>query len=383
MANRSPQDVAARRVAIINLIAGEGLSVDEVHEQLHPRAGLRTVHEDISWMAETFPEHLKREKAGKGHGHRIAYRWQGHVPYILDKPITWLTEEELIGLVAARGFLRENGTDQDPLSASKGASRSAAGAQSAIVPAASLRPPLDSPEGTDLCACDLLAGAIGRLLNRAGVQEAAEILARHVVTVSRFGAAPIDCANLALALAATATGDCLEFTYENLQGVTREVHAVPARCVLIKGEWYCIAWAGSLKNFRVARMKSARRVRNRPDKAPVSIPGSEVDALLKSAFFATASRRPADRARVVLAVSPQAWPHIRDRRWGDNQVLVEEPTDLPPGWRRLTFTTTGLAECQHWVLGMGATVRVEGPEPLVTWIQDQILQLQQPLGATG
>ena len=80
MANRSLQDVAARRVAIINLIAGEGLSVDEVHEQLHPRAGLRTVHEDISWMAETFPEHLKREKAGKGpHGtttaHRIAYRW--------------------------------------------------------------------------------------------------------------------------------------------------------------------------------------------------------------------------------------------------------------------------------------------------------------------
>jgi hypothetical protein len=32
---------------------------------------------------------------------------------------------------------------------------------------------------------------------------------------------------------------------------------------------------------------------------------------------------------------------------------------------------------------MGATVRAEGPETLVTWIQDQIRQLQQPLGATG
>ncbi len=345
MANKAPQEVAARRVAIINLIASERLPVERIREKLRPQAGLRTIHEDIAWMADTFPDHLMREKAGNGQTHRVVYRWQGNVPYLLTKPITWLTEEQLIALVAARGFLREYSADQ-----------------------------LDT---------DLLAGAIGRLLDRAGVQEAVDILARHVVTVSRFGAAPIDCANLALALAATATGDGIEFTYENLQGVTRAVAAVPARCVLIKGEWYCIAWAGTLKSFRVARMQAARRVRTRPAGAPNHIPSHEVDALLKSAFFATSSQRPSDRARVVLAVSPQAWQHLRDRRWGDNQVLAEEPTDLPPGWRRLTFSTTGLAECQHWVLGMGAAVRAEGPEALVGWIQDQIRLLRQPVGASA
>ena len=348
MANRPAQDVAARRVAIIDLIGVEALAVEEVHRRLRPRAGLRTVHEDIAWLLETFPEHLKREKAGKGLGHRVVYRWQGQVPYLLNKPVGWLTEEELIALVAARGFLR----DANPAR-----------------PATSGEPALD----------ELLAGALGRLLDRAGVQDAAKILGRQVLAVSRFGAAPINHACLSLALAATATGETLAFTYENLAGTTHQVSALPLRCLLVKGEWYCIAWAGSLKNFRISRMSDARRLRQRPDGAPTHIPAHEVDALLASAFYATGSDRPKDRVRVTLAVSPQAWPHLRDRRWGDNQKIDEAAADLPAGWRRLAFTTTGLAECQHWVLGMGAGVRAEGPETLVAWVREQIhLLLRSP-----
>ena len=81
------------------------------------------------------PRHLPRapqageRRPGSRHGkHRVTYRWIGHSPYLLEKPITWLTEEELISLVAARGFLRDVDPAKAPLSFSKGTSRSAAGA---------------------------------------------------------------------------------------------------------------------------------------------------------------------------------------------------------------------------------------------------------------
>ncbi|TQE98667.1 MAG: WYL domain-containing protein, partial [Spiribacter salinus] len=277
----------------------------------------------------------------KAHGkHRVTYRWLGHSPYLLEKPISWLTEEELISLVAARGFLR----DVDPAKA----------------------PTVTNPED-----CDILAGAISRLVNRAGVQDAAELLARRVVTVSRFGAAPTKCLALAHTLAATAVAEAIEFDYENLQGLRRRIHAVPQRCVLIKGEWYVIAWAGGLKNFRLSRMDKVQRTRQHPEQAPAYISASEVDALLETGFYATGSTKPKDRTRIQLGIAPQAWPHIRDRRWGENQTIEDEPKGLPEGWRRLSFTTTGLAECQHWVLAMGANARAEKPKALVEWVCEQ------------
>ena len=341
MPKKSPQDTNARRIAIIELIAANPLPVEEIVEQLIPRAGRRTVYEDLEWILDTFPEHLKRESAGKAHGkHRVAYRWLGHSPYLLEKPISWLTEEELISLVAARGFLR----DVDPAKA----------------------PTVTNPDD-----CDILAGAIARLVNRAGVQDAAELLARRVVTVSRFGAAPTRCLALATTLAATAVGDAITFDYENLQGRQRRIHAVPQRCVLIKGEWYLIAWAGFLRNFRLSRMAKVQRTREQPADAPAYISADEVDALLHSGFYATSSTRAKDRVRVQLGIAPQAWPHVCDRRWGDNQTIEEEPKGLPEGWRRLSFTTTGLAECQHWALAMGANARPEGPKALVEWVCEQ------------
>jgi hypothetical protein len=39
------------------------------------------------------------------------------------------------------------------------------------------------------------------------------------------------------------------------------------------------------------------------------------------------------------------------------------------GWKLLSFTTTGLAECQHWVLGMG--LRAEQPPELVEWLRNE------------
>ena len=339
MPKKSPQEVSARRVAIIELIAANPLPVEAIVDQLRPRAARRTVYEDLEWILETFPEHLRRESAGQSHGkHRVTYRWIGQSPYLLSSPITWLTEEELIGLVAARGFLRDTTPEQ---------------------------PPTDTAVASD----DLLAGAIARLVDRAGVQDAAELLARQVVTVSRFGAAPISGQALATTLSATAVGEALTFTYENLQGRQRAVHALPQRCFLSKGEWYVVAWDGTLKTFRLSRMTAVERTSKRPTDAPVSIATSDVDGLLENGFFATSNSRRGDR--VQIAIGPDAWPHVCDRRWGDKQTIAADPEGLPEGWLRLSFTTTGLAECRHWVLAMGANARAEKPKALVEWVREQ------------
>jgi WYL domain len=71
----------------------------------------------------------------------------------------------------------------------------------------------------------------------------------------------------------------------------------------------------------------------------------------------------------VLAVSPGAWPFIQGRTWGTNQKIDDIPDDLPSGWRRLSFTTTGIYECRYWILGMGTSVRAEKPSELVDWLR--------------
>ena len=193
---------------------------------------------------------------------------------------------------------------------------------------------------------------------------------------SRFGAAPTNHLSLATTLAATAVGDAIELDYENLRGRRRRIHAAPQRCLLSKGDWYVVAWAGSLKTFHLSRMANARRTRQQPEGAPVHIASAEVDALLDAGSYATSSTKVRDRVRVQLGIAPEAWPHIGHRRWGENQTIEEERSHkgkwgLPAGWRRLSFTTTGLAECRHWVLAMGANALAEKPKALVDRVCQQ------------
>lgn len=340
MTRRPPHDVAARRLALVDLITGEGLGFDQITLQLKPRPGRRTLHEDIAWLTEQFPQHFQRERASSQHdGHRILYRWQGPAPLLLRQPVLWLSEEELIALIAARGLLRQ----PDP-------SRPATSGQ--------------APEA------DPLAGAVDGLLARAGVKEAADAIARDAIVVSRFGALPGDPTCLATFFAATVLGDGLHFDYENLAGERHPVHASPLRMAMIKAEWYLLAWSGSLKVYRLARISGARRGKQ-PAGRPVLIPAPEIDGKLRDAFYATGSERSQDRKRVVLGVSPEGWPQVVGRRWGDRQVIEEEPEGLPSGWRRIQFTTTGLGECRHWVLANGANVRAEGPPELVEWLRTE------------
>jgi hypothetical protein len=145
--------------------------------------------------------------------------------------------------------------------------------------------------------------------------------------------------------------------------------------VLIKGEWFCFAWSGRVKQYALARFVSrdptVTITAQLPPGAPVRPPHDAVDAALATGFHATGSDDPAQRVRVVLAIGPEAWPFIADRTWGGGQQTDHTPADLPPGWRRLAFTTTGLPECRHWVLSFGAAIRAEAPPALTAWLRQQ------------
>lgn len=340
MARRPLQDIASRRLALVDLVAGEGLTFAEIASRLKPRQSTRTLREDIAWLGEHFPQRLLRTRTSTdGRGSSLLYRWTGPAPLLLHQPLHWLAEEELIALIAARGLLRQ----PDPT-----------------------RPAMI---GQDL-ESDPLAGAVDALLARAGVKEAADAIARDAIVVSRFGALRGDPACLATVLAATVLSEGLHFEYGNLAGERHPVHASPLRMALIKAEWYLLAWAGSLKAYRVARMSDARRGRQ-PANRPAHIPSAEIDEKFRDAFHATGSENPRDRKRVVLGVSPEGWHQVVGRRWGDRQSIEEEPEGLPRGWRRIRFTTTGLGECRHWILSNGANFRAENPPELVAWLRQQ------------
>jgi predicted DNA-binding transcriptional regulator YafY len=340
MARSAPQDPSARRIQIIVLLSGDGLGFEALRAQLKPQPSVRTLHEDLAWIERQFPDRLRRDQAHGEHGtSRVALRWLGRPPVLLSQPLTWLTEEEVISLIAARGLLRQ----LDP----------------------SL-PPTASPQPEP----DPLSQAADGLLARVGVKDVADALARDAIVVSRFGAEPAAGDVLATCLGATVRGDGLHFSYVNMAGRRHTVEAMALRMLLVKSEWFMLAWSESLKLYRLARMSEVRRGRL-PAKCPSWIPRQDIDAKLRDAFYATGSERSQDRKRVVLAVGPDAWPLVAGRRWGDRQTVDDHPTDLPAGWRRLQFTTTGLGECRHWVLSHGGQLRAEAPAELVSWIRAQ------------
>lgn len=316
-------------------LAERAWTAQELLTTFQPRVARRTLMGDLAWVRQQFPSQLRRERAAGLHGTgRIAYRWHGPLPYVLKNPISYLTEAELVGLVAARGMLR----DVHPLDRADD-------------------PPAD----------DHLAAAVSGLITRAGVRDRAKFLARHTVVINRFATEPLQPGLLETCLTAASLGEGLRFTYENLGGTPHPVHVAPQRMLLIKGEWYCLAWRTSgLRTYRLARMSAVTRCNDKPAGCPASIPADDLDAEFQAAFYATGGQT---RTRVTLAVSPDAWPHVRNRRWGDGTREGGPGRRLPRGWHRVSFVTTGIAECCHWVLSLGSEVRVEHPRELQRWVR--------------
>ncbi len=281
----------------------------------------------------------------------MVWHLKGLPPVLLPGGISSLTHDELAALIAARGLLRapEN-----------------------------RHPGWERPSSA--YAGDLSAALHG-LLERLGLGAEARAIAPTTIGVSRFGIAPDPPGSLATIQRALLTGQAVRFTYRNRRGDERPCHAWPIRLVLIKGEWFCFAWAGDesgcgrVKQYALARITSRDPAvtveATLPTGAPARPPHDEVDAALASGFHATGSADRRARVRIVLAVGPDAWPSIADRTWGEGQDIQQAPADLPDGWRRLSFSTTGLMEARHWVLSFGSSVRAEGPTALTEWLWEQ------------
>jgi predicted DNA-binding transcriptional regulator YafY len=334
-------DPSIRRAQILGLLGGEGLGFDALRAKLRPQPAVRTLHEDLAWLERQFPDRFRREQAhGTQGASRVVLRWLGRPPVILAQPLQWLTEEEVVSLIAARGLLRQ--------------------------------PDLGVPAtATPASVTDPLSRAADDLLARVGIKTFADALARDAVVVSRFGAEPADGVVLSACLAATVRGDGLRFAYTNVHGRRHAaVEAMALRMVLVKAEWFLLAWSDGLKLYRLARMTAMEPCRI-PAGCPAWIPRQDIDGKLRDAFYATGSERSQDRVRVVVGVGPEAWPLVANRRWGDRQEIEEDVQGLPAGWRRLRFTTTGLTECRHWVLSHGGQMRAESPAALTAWVHAQ------------
>ncbi len=361
---RNKSIITQRHRLILSRLSDNALTAQELAEQLG--VSQSTVFADLKAIAHHFPEQV--EKLRGCDARTVWWRVTGLPPMPLAQPIDYLTADEITALVAARGLLRA------PDTRSPGWEK-----------------PSTSYSGD-------LSQALHGLLERAGLSEETKAIAPRTIGVSRFGIAPEAPGALADLERALRTDQCVYFTYRNRDGIERELHLWPIRLVLIKGEWYLFAWApastsvpvavgpvaGKVKQYALSRIISrnptVRIVAHRPSGAPVRAPHDEVNVSLATGFHATGGGK---RSRVVLAVSPQAWPSIVDRTWGEGQEINEAPANLPTSWRRIAFSTSGLTECRHWVLSFGAAVHCEGPRDLQEWLKNQAQEVIDTLGFKG
>lgn len=344
-----------RRQELLSLLADGPATADELRRRLRRTVSPRTVAADLDELARRFPDQIRRQRGGDAR--RVYWQLTGLPPTLLPRPIATLTHDELAALIAARGLLRA------PEARSPGWER-----------------PSSAYAGD-------LSAALHGLLERSGLADEARTIAPSAIGVSRFGI-PADPPGAFAALERTLrSGQAVAFRYRNRRGVERDLHVRPMRLVLIKGEWFCFAWAptsggGAVRQYALARIISreppVRIAADQPPGLPTLLPHADIDASLASGFHATGGGK---RVRVRLAVGPEAWPSLADRIWGEGQEIIEHSLDLPADWRRIAFSTTGLNECRHWVLGMGAAVRAEGPAELIEWLRRQVQTMESAWAA--
>ena len=308
----------------------------------------RTIDKHITQLQRAYPGQLVAERDGR------AKRWR-----FLGDPDAGRTvrirleEPQLIALIAARGMLRTPPASGSPI------------------------------ERRGQAYTGPLAEAIDRLLLQTEFAQEAATLAPNAISISRFGAAPVQPETLLAALSAIRVGEGARFRYVKATGEANPVHVRPLRLTHIAGEWYLFAWAtdqqttpGKIKQYRCSRIRDLHRTAALPPQCPSIRFDRELDAMQAEAFRATGSSDPKDRIRITLIASPLAWAHLHDRTWGSDQK-VSEPgaTGCPPTWRRLSFVSTGYEEAKYWALSFGAEIQVEAPAKLRDWLAAQATAL--------
>lgn len=342
-----------RLIAIIQQCTERSQTARQLADDL--RVSQRTIANDVRWLKQRFPDWFVGKVSSD---HHKQFTWKGPQIHLLRRPIEWLTDVDLAAIVLARGLLRNT----------QGR----------------------SVEDKDTDYPGLFARSLHELLRRCGLEDRADAISPEAIQVSRFATRDEDPQSLEAVMSAIACNESIEFSYVNRHGEAHPVHAHPVRLVLIKGEFHCFAWAGkrksdeagngALRQYRISRMSEVRRTPQPPKGCPTIVPQRLVDNELDCAFETTGSSDRSDRVRVQLAVSPEAHPHLEGRTFGAKQKWVDQPRDLPDGWRRLSFVTSGLPACRHWVLSLGSTVRAEKPKALVRWLKDEAEKVVRSCG---
>jgi predicted DNA-binding transcriptional regulator YafY len=341
MSKSSYQQVVIRRNKLVELLSGGEQDMVSLCRGLPGRPSRRTVTDDLRWVKKLFPHQLIRNR----HSGHACWSLTCRVPHILPEPLDVVTAEQMVALIAARSLLR--------------------------------LPDANAPQ-LERSATGELASAIDALISRCGLTAAVQHIAPSIIMASRHGIPTEPTGYFLKVVEAIIQRHSLTFMYDNNRNETKSVHTQPQRLVAIHGSWYCFAWTpdkstppGRIKQYRLARMSELKQSTSPVNGLPRHISAKEIDDCLAESFGATGSNKTSERKRIVLAVSPEGWPHLRDCIWGTRQVWDEKPADLPTGFRRLSFTTTGLNEARHKILSLGAAVRAEGPPELVDWLHQQ------------
>jgi len=325
------QNRLQRETRIIQSIAKDAQTISTIAKRLHQPE--RTVRDDLRRLEQRFPERITRRRED---GHSLI-AWAGPIPESLHNRLERLDHSELVALVTARAFFR-------------------------------------SPGETGFAGP--LAKAIDGLLRHMGVADEVHRIDPLAIEVDHFAAALEDPEHMVTAISAVIHKGYLRGRYRNRHDEVNDLHLMPLRLLFIDGEMHILAWLDPQRPLLDLRLSRFLQLSDE-HRAPTNAPTHDAPQLHKlitahreCAFRTHGHHDPSKRERVTLALNPAIIPHLRDRNWGLNQIWDDQPADLPPQWARLSFTTSGLPACYHWVLSLGAGAIAEAPAQLIADLRD-------------
>lgn len=163
----------------------------------------------------------------------------------------------------------------------------------------------------------------------------------------------------------------LEFDYRPLQKtsfMTRQLD--PYHAVCQKGNWYIIGFChdkNEVRVFNFSRMKNVKDTNQKFEIPADFSPDKYFDKEIGVWLSATT------KYKVELLISKEIGTFALERSWNSNQVIKQNED----GSVYVSFETTQLPEVKRWVLGQGKTVKVLGPEELISSIREEIKMITE------
>ena len=158
----------------------------------------------------------------------------------------------------------------------------------------------------------------------------------------------------------------LDFEYRPLQKTTWMTRRInPLHAVCQKGNWYVMGFCHDKKDIRVfnfSRMQNVTESKEKFDIPEDFNPDKYFDKEIGIWLSAT------KKYTVELLISAEIGTFALERSWNKNQK-IEQRED---GSVWVSFETTQLPEVKRWVLGQGKTVKVLGPDELITQVKEEV-----------